>query len=94
MVKEGTFKGSQAEKVAMQTDILLEAANFQKRRGWFETDIAKGAAASKSNFDFWTVASQFDGAKSVAPFAQKLPTCYSAVGDVERTHKLTFRHRT
>ena len=24
----------------MQTEILLEAANFQKRRGWFETDIA------------------------------------------------------
>ncbi len=53
---EGTFKGSQAEKVAMQTEILLEAANFEKRRGWFETDITEGAAASKSDFDFWTVA--------------------------------------
>ena len=91
---EGTFKGSEAEKMAMQTDILLEAANFQKRRGWFETDFAKGAAASKSDFDFWTVASQFEGAKNVAPLEQKLLTCYSAMGDVERTHKLTSRHRT
>ena len=78
----------------MQTEILLESANFQKRRGWFETDIANGAAASKSEFDFWTVASQFDGAKNVAPLAQTLLTCYSAMGDVERSHKLTSRHRT
>ena len=78
---EGTFKGPQPEKVAMQTEILLEAANFQKRRGWFDTDMAKGAAMSKSDFDFWTIASQFDGAKNVAPLAQKLLTCYSAMGD-------------
>jgi hypothetical protein len=91
---DGTFKGSQAEKVALQTEILLEAANFQKRRGWFDTDIAKGAASSKSDFDFWTVASQFDGAKNVATLAQKLLTCYSAMGGVERVHKLTSRHRT
>jgi hypothetical protein len=64
---EGTFKGSQAEKVAMQTETLLEAANFQKRLGWFETDIAAGAAPSKSDFDFWTVASKFAGAKNVPP---------------------------
>ena len=93
---DGTFKleGSQSEKVEMQTELLFEAANFQKRRGWFETDIAKGAAASKSEFDFWTVASQFDGAKNVAPLAQKHLTCYSAMGDVERCHKITSRHRT
>ena len=30
----------------------------------------------------------------MAPLAQKLLTCYSAMGDVERTHKLTSRHRT
>jgi chromatin segregation and condensation protein Rec8/ScpA/Scc1 (kleisin family) len=76
-----------------QTDILLEAANFQKRQGWFETDMARSAAASKSEFDFWTVASQFEGAKNVFPLAQKLLTCYSAMDDVERTHKHTSRHR-
>ena len=54
----------------------------------------QGAASSKSDFDFWTVASQFDGAKNVAPLAQKLLTCYSAMGDVERVHKVTNRHRT
>ncbi len=91
---DGTFKGPQSEKVAIQTEILLEAANFQKRLGWFEADIAKGAAASKCEFDFWTVASQFDGAKIVAPLAQKLLRCYSAMGDVERCHKLTSGHRT
>jgi hypothetical protein len=83
---DGTFKGSQSEKMVLQTESLLESANFQKRWGWFETDTAKGAAASKSEFDFWTVASQFEGAKNVAPLAQKLLTCYSAMGDVERTH--------
>ena len=74
----------------------VRGSNFQKRLGssWFETDIAKGAASSKSDFDFWTVASQFDGAKNVAPLAQKLLTCYSAMGDVERCHKLTYRHQT
>jgi hypothetical protein len=82
---EGTFKGSQAEKVAMQTEILLEAANFQKQKrlGWFETDIAAGAAPSKSDFDFWTVASKFAVAKNVSPLAQKLLACYSAMGDEE-----------
>jgi hypothetical protein len=60
---DGTFKGSQSEKVVLQTESLLEAANFQKRRGRFETNIAKGAAASKSEFDFWTVASQFEAQK-------------------------------
>jgi hypothetical protein len=55
--------------------------------------MARGAAASKSEFDFWTVASQFEGAKNVYPLAQKLLTCYSAMGDVERTHKHTSRHR-
>ena len=52
----------------MQTEILLEAAIFQKRLGssWFETEIAKGAASSKSDNDFWTVALQFDGAKNAA----------------------------
>jgi hypothetical protein len=30
----------------------------------------------------------------VAPLAQKLLTCYSAMGDVERVHKVTSRHRT
>ena len=56
---DGTFKWSQSENVALQTEIL-EAANFQKKSGWFGTDIAKGAASSKPDFDFWTVASQFD----------------------------------
>ncbi len=71
----------------------VRGSNFQKRLGssWFETDIAKGAASSKSDFDFWTVASQFDGAKNVAPLAQKLLTCNSAIGDV--VHKVTNRHR-
>ena len=55
--------------------------------------IARGAVASKSEFDFWTVASQFEGAKNVFPLAQKLLTCYSAMSDVERTHKHTSRHR-
>jgi hypothetical protein len=91
---DGTCKGSQSEKDGLRTDILLEAANFQKRQGWFETDIAKGAAANKSEFDFWTIASQFEDAKNVAPLAQKLLTCYSAMGDVEITHKHTSRHRT
>ena len=72
----------------------MEAANFQKGRGWFETDIAKVTAQSKSEFDFWTIAAQFEGAKNVAPLAQKLLSCYSAMGDVERCHKLTSRHRT
>jgi len=36
---EGKFKGSQVEEVAMQTEILLEAANFQKQRGWFEQQV-------------------------------------------------------
>jgi hypothetical protein len=85
-------KGSQPEKVALQTEILLEAAIFKKQRSWFETDIAKGAASSKSDFDFWTIASQFDGAKNVAPLAQKLLTSYSAMGDVELCFKLTSRH--
>jgi len=89
---DGTFKGSESEKVALQTEILLETANFQKRRGCFDTDMTKGAASSKSDFDFWTVASQFDGAKNVAPLAQKLLTCYSAMGAVERCHKITTRH--
>ena len=88
---DGTFKGAPSEKVELQTEILLEAANFQKRRDWFETDMARGAAASKSEFDFWTVASQFDGAKNVVPLAQTLLTCFSAMGDVERSHKLTSR---
>jgi hypothetical protein len=59
-------------KISLQTEILLEAANFRTRRGWFETDIAKGTAACKSEFDFWTIAAQFEGAKNVAPLAQKL----------------------
>ncbi len=29
---DGTFKGSQSGKVEMQTEIMFEAANFQKRR--------------------------------------------------------------
>jgi hypothetical protein len=74
------------------TEILLEEADFQKQQGWFETDIAKGVASSKSDFDFLTVALQFDGAKNVAPLAHKLLACYSAMGCVERCLKLTSRH--
>ena len=44
---DGTFTRSQEEKIAMQTEILLEIANFRARRGWFETEIAKGTAICK-----------------------------------------------
>ncbi len=64
---DGTFKGSQSEKVGLQTEILLGAANLQKLRVWFEANITKGTAASKSELDFWTIASQCEGAKNVAP---------------------------
>jgi hypothetical protein len=58
----GTFKRSQAEKTALQTEVLFEVAFFFKRRGWFAADQAKGAAISKYVFDFWTIASQTDSA--------------------------------
>ncbi len=63
----------------MQKEILLEAAIFQIQWGRFETDITKGAAPSISDFDFWTVASQFDGGQNLAPLAQKLPIFYTVL---------------
>ena len=62
---DGILKGSQKEKTAMQTEILLETATFCALLGWFWTDIAKGTASSKAEFYFWTVAAQFEGAKNV-----------------------------
>ena len=94
MVKDyldGTFNMSQAEKVALQIEILLEAANFQTRLECFGTDMVKAAASGKSDFDFWTVASHFDGSMHVAPLAQKLLSCYSAMGAAECVHKITAR---
>ncbi len=48
----GTYKGSAEEKDIMQTEIMLEVANFRSKRGWFQTDTAKSAAKRKSEFDF------------------------------------------
>ncbi len=46
--------------------VLSSLDKFSKKgRGWFETDIAKGAASSKSHF-FVSVASQFDCTENVA----------------------------
>jgi hypothetical protein len=92
----GTLKGSPDDRAALQTDILLETANFRKLRGWFASDAAKRVATVKSEFDFWTTAAQYDDAKNVSSLAQKLLTSYSSMGEVERCHKLelTARHRT
>ena len=34
----GIFKGFPDDRATLQTDIFLEAANFQKLRGWFASD--------------------------------------------------------
>jgi hypothetical protein len=72
----------------------MEAANFLNKFGWFQTNQTKSAAKRKSDFDFWTIASHFEGAKKVASLVQMLLTCYSLMGDVERCQKVTSRHRT
>ena len=51
-------------------------------------------AKCKSEFDFWAISAQFDGAKHVTPWAQTLLSCYSSMIDVEWCHKFTSRHRS
>ena len=65
----GTLKGSPDDRAALQTDILLEAANFRKLRGWFASDAARRVATVKSEFDFWTIAAQYDDAKNLSSLA-------------------------
>ena len=48
----GSLKASQGDKAALHTEIILEAANFRKLRGWFATDAARRVASIKSEFDF------------------------------------------
>ena len=67
---------------------------WQDRRQKNQSYAARRIADIKSEQDFWTIPAQCKDAKNVSSFAQKLLTCYSSVGDVERRHKLTARHRT
>ncbi len=49
---KGHRQRKQLCKKSLVTEILFEAANIKKRLCWFATDQAKGAATSKSVFDF------------------------------------------
>jgi hypothetical protein len=88
------FKGSEIDKAELKTNIVLEAANFRSKRRWFGSDIANRMAISKCEFEFWVVAGETEDGKRVAPLAMKLLSCCSAMGDVERCHKVTARTRT
>ena len=90
----GTCNGNAAEKEELMTNIVLEAANFRSKRRWFGSDRAQNAAARKTEFEFWVLAGESEDGKLVAPIALKLLSCCSAMGDVERCHKVTVRMRT
>lgn len=90
----GTFQGSESDKADLKTNIVLQAAHFRSKRRWFGTEMASKIASSKSEFEFWVVAGETDDGKAVAPLAMKLLSCCSAMGEVERTHKVTSRTRT
>ena len=77
----GTFKGAQPEKAALQTDILLEAANKKNGGVGLPDRHSLRSCFMQIRFRFWTVTSQFDGAKNVAPLAQRLLACYRAMGE-------------
>ena len=91
---QGTCKGSDSEKVMLKANMLLETANFRKKRGWFASDVAVESALKKDPVDFWTVAAEMKEAPNVASLAQLLLTCASSQGSVERSHKITARTRT
>ena len=94
LVCNATFQGSDIEKADLKTNMVLEAAHFRSKRGWFATDIASRVARTKSECEFWVVAGETEAAKNVASLAQKLLSCSSSMGDVERCHKVTARTRT
>ena len=66
---------SDAEKVMLKVDMLLEAANFRKKRRWFSSDVAVESALKKDAVDFWTVATEMKEAPNVANLAH----CYSGL---------------
>jgi hypothetical protein len=74
------------------TNIVLQAANFRSKRRW--PDIADNTANKKSEFEFSVIACEADDCKLVASLSQKLLSSCSAMGDVERCHKVTARTRT
>lgn len=88
------FKAPDIDKADLKTNMVLEAAHFRSKRGWFATDIASRVARTKSECEFWVVAGETEAAKNVASLAQKLLSCSSSMGDVERCHKVTARTRT
>jgi hypothetical protein len=91
---DGTCEGNDSEKVKMKANMLLEAANFRRKRGWFSSDIAVESAIEKDPVDFWTIASEMKEAATVSKLAQLLLTCSSSQASVERSHKITARTRT
>ena len=88
------FKAPDIDKADLKTNMVLEAAHFRSKRGWFATDIASRVARTKSECEFWVVAGETEAAKNVASLAQKLLSCSSFMGDVERCYKVTARTRT
>ena len=76
--------------------VRVEAAHFRSKRRWFGSDIAHKTATKRSEFEFCVVASKTQDGKLVErfePLAQKLLSCCSAIGDVERCHKKAARTR-
>ena len=63
---------SDAEKVMLKVDMLLEAANFRKKRRWFSSDVAVESALKEDAVDFWTVATEMKEAPNVGNLAQLL----------------------
>ena len=57
----GTFQGSDIDKADLKTNMVLEAAHFRSKRGWFATDIASRVARTKSECEFWVVAGETQG---------------------------------
>ena len=66
---------SDAEKVMLKVDMLLEAANFRNKRRWFSSDVAVESALKEDAVDFWTVATEMKEAPNVANLAH----CYSGL---------------
>ena len=67
-----TCKRSDAEKVMLKVDMLLEAANFRNKRRWFSSDVAVESALKEDAVDFWTVATEMKEAPNVGNLAQLL----------------------
>ena len=91
LVCNATFEGSDIDKAVLKTNMVLPILGANVA---FATDIASRVARTKSECEFWVVAGETEAAKNVASLAQKLLSCSSSMGDVERCYKVTARTRT